>query len=215
MQLHHIRAAGTLLLTLGTAATACRRPEGAATDTLRGTDSAAAAPALPGRADTSVIGWDSAAPPSGTITTVPVSRDQPKDAPPAAADTVRGIVAETGALPVTSIVVRPAGGRSVTILGPLAREIGRAAGAELWVSGRRTPAGLAAEAYAVRTVDGEAAVDGMVARDGDRLVLVTPAGRRPIARPPAALQGMIGARVWLVGALDGSITSYGVLRDAP
>jgi hypothetical protein len=212
MKLHHIRLAATAVLALGTVATSCRRPEGAATDSLRGADSAAATPSLPGPGDTAILGWDSATSP---VTTVPVSPDQPQRAPRTAADTVRGIVAEVGSLPVTSVVVRPAGGRSVTILGPLAREIGRAAGAEVWVSGGRTAEGLAAEQYAVRSVDGEPAVDGALAREGDRLVLVTPAGRRPIARPPAALQGMIGARVWLVGALDGSITSYGVLRDAP
>lgn len=215
MDLHQITIAGAVLLALGTGVAGCRRPESAATDSLRGRDSAMAAPTLPGRADTSILGWDSAAPPPVPITTVPITRDRSKEGPAAAMDTVRGIVAEVGSVPVTSIVVRPAGGRSVTIIGNLAREIGRAAGADVWVSGRRTPAGLEADRYAVRTVDGESAIDGTLARDGDRLVLVTPTGRLPIARPPAALQGMIGARVWLVGALDGSITSYGVLRDAP
>lgn len=215
MEFNQIRLATVSLLALATAAGACRRPEGAAADSLRGRDSAVASPTLPMRADTSILGWDSAAPPPVPIRTVPVTRDRTKDGSPATMDTLRGIVAEVGSVPVTSIVIRPAGGRSVPIIGNLAREIGRAAGAEVWVSGRRTPAGLEADRYAVRTVDGEAATDGTLARDGDRLVLVTPSGRRPIARPPAALQGMIGARVWLVGALDGSITSYGVLRDAP
>lgn len=136
-------------------------------------------------------------------------------APQAPADTVRGIVAEVGSQPMTSIVVRPSGGRSVPIVGPLAAEIRRAAGAEVWVSGSRGPAGLDAARYAVRSVDGQVAIDGTLAADGNGLVLVTPSGRRAIARPPAALRGMIGARVWLVGALDGPIASYGVLREPP
>ncbi|MBA3889426.1 MAG: hypothetical protein H0X64_02750 [Gemmatimonadaceae bacterium] len=114
---------------------------------------------------------------------------------------------------MTSIVVRPASGGAVTITGPLAREIARAAGADLWVSGVRGQPGLEARAYAVRSVDGEPAVDGVLARDGDRIVLVTPAGRRTITQPLQALRGMIGARVWLVGPLDGTIASYGVLRE--
>lgn len=135
-------------------------------------------------------------------------------APPAAGrDTLRGIVAEVGSMPMTSIVIRPAGGRSVTITGDLAREIGRAAGAEVWVSGTRTERGIEAVRYAIRSVDGQPAVDGTLARDGDRLVLVNESGRHVIARPPAGLRDRVGARVFLVGSLDGSITSYGILRE--
>ena len=139
------------------------------------------------------------------------SGSAPAQASPA--DTVRGIIAETGSTPVTQVVVRAPGGRVTAISGPLAREIGRASGAELWVRGRRDGQALEATAYAVRTIDGQPAVDGILARDGDRLVLVTAGGRRPIAQPLQALWGMIGARVWLVGPLDGRITSYGVLRE--
>lgn len=129
------------------------------------------------------------------------------------ADTVRGIVSEVGSFPMISVVVQPASDGAVTITGALAGEIGRAAGAEVRVSGKRSAHSLEATSYAVRTVDGEAAVDGVLAEDGGRLVLLTGAGRRPIARPLQALRGMIGARVWLVGPLDGTITSYGVLRE--
>jgi hypothetical protein len=139
--------------------------------------------------------------------------DSARGASPVGADTVRGIVSEVGSFPMTSVVVRPAGGAVVTITGDLAREIARAGGAEVWVSGLRGAQGLEARSYAVRTVDGAAAADGVLARDGERLVLVTPAGSRPIARPLQAFRGMIGARVWLVGPLDGTITSYGVLRE--
>lgn len=131
----------------------------------------------------------------------------------ASTDSVRGIVSAVGSFPMTSVVVRPASGDAITITGPLAGEIARAAGAEVWVSGDRAARSIAARSYAVRTVDGEPAVDGILERDGDGLVLVTRSGRRPIARPLQALRGMIGARVWLVGPLDGTITSYGILRE--
>ena len=129
------------------------------------------------------------------------------------ADTVRGTVAVVGSFPVTSVVVRPAGGRDVTVTGPLASEIRRAAGADVWISGMRSAEGIEASRYVVRTVDGDAVVDGTVALEGDRVVLVTAQGRRTIARPPQALRQMAGARVWLVGPLDGTIASYGVLRE--
>lgn len=130
-------------------------------------------------------------------------------------DTLRGIVSEVGSVPVTSIVIRPAGERSVPVLGRLAREIGQAAGADVWVRGRRGPAGIVVEEYAVRAVDGEQAVDGVIRAEGPGLVLVTGSGPRPLARPPEALRGMIGARVWVAGDPNGTITSYGVLREAP
>lgn len=137
----------------------------------------------------------------------------PDSAIAAAPDTVRGIVSEVGSRPMTSVVVQPARGGAITITGALAREVARAAGAEVWVWGRRSGQGLDAVAYAVRTVDGEPVLDGVLTRDGDRIVLVTPEGRHPIARPLQAFRGMIGARVWLVGPADGTIASYGVLRE--
>jgi hypothetical protein len=242
MERHRIRAGTLALLALGLAVGACRRPERAAADSAGAVaDSVAAANAvLPDTAlavrDTTVVATD--VPGSGAAGTAPAragarpagatrpaapapapgGRTAPPATPaaePAQEDTVRGIVAEVGSVPITSIVVRPAGGRSVTMLGSLAKEIGRAAGAEVWVSGHRTPEGLHAMRYAVRAVDGEPAVDGVLASEDGGLVLVTAGGRRRIVRPPQALRGMVGARVWLVGPIDGGITSYGVLREAP
>lgn len=145
--------------------------------------------------------------------TTPVAGAQTGRSQRVSADTVRGVVSEVGSHPMTSVVVRPPAGGAITITGGLAREIARAAGAEVWLTGTREGQRFEARGYAVRTVDGEPAADGVLARDGDRLVLVTPAGRRTIAQPLQALRGMIGARVWLVGPLDGTITSYGVLRE--
>ena len=197
----------------------------------RGDDSAVAdtAPVLPATFDTTgpvpaTPAGDSSEKPGTPPATGAVPRasdpgrttpavSSPGASPRTAADTVRGTVAVVGSFPVTSVVVRPPGGRDVTITGPLAREIRRAAGAEVWISGTRTAEGVEASRYAVRRVDGDAVADGTLALEGDRMVLVTPNGRHPIARPPQALRDMVGARVWLVGPLDGTIASYGVLRE--
>lgn len=241
MERHRIPAGALALLALGLAVGACRRPERAAADSagaapdsvaaanavlpetaLAVRDTTAVATGLPGLGEGRAPAGAGARPAGAARPAAPAAPPGGRTAPattkaaePAQEDTVRGIVAEVGSVPITSIVVRPAGGRSVTILGSLAKEIGMAAGAEVWVSGHRTPEGLHAMRYAVRSVDGEPAVDGVLAAEDGGLVLVTAGGRHRIVRPPQALRGMVGARVWLVGPIEGGITSYGVLREAP
>jgi hypothetical protein len=162
-------------------------------------------------------GSPSSTPPRGTGG----ARTPPPPAPPggapaaaASSDTARGIVAVVGAVPITSVVLRPAAGGQITLRGPLAREIGGASGADVWVRGRRVDARtIEVASYAVRSVDGVTAITGTLTADGDRLVLVTDDGRRhAIARPPAPLREHIGARVWISGDLGTAITAYGILR---
>lgn len=200
-----VRAAIVVVAACGVAA-GCGR-SGPAPDTTAG----AAAPDTSVGVDASrdTTGRDGAA----VETTVVSTSARPANPASVALDTIRGVVAEVGSQPMTSVIVQQGAGRAVTIRGELAREIARAAGAEVWVRGRRDQQALEATAYAVRRVDGEPALDGILAREGDRVVLVTPTGRHPIARPLQAFRGMIGARVWLVGPVDGTISSYGVLRD--
>jgi hypothetical protein len=129
-------------------------------------------------------------------------------------DRARGIAAVVGSIPVTQVIVRPASGRPVTVTGPLAKEIGGASGADVWVRGRRAADGsIEATSYSVRSVDGARAITGTLTADGDRLVLVGDDGRRhPLARPPAALRQQVGARVWITGDPAGAIASFGILR---
>jgi nucleoside-diphosphate-sugar epimerase len=89
-----------------------------------------------------------------------------------------------------------------------------ASGADVVVRGRRTgDRAIEVSGYEVRTVDGVTAITGTLTAEGDRLVLVTDAGRRyPIARPPAPLREHVGARVWVTGDPATTIGSYGVLR---
>lgn len=151
----------------------------------------------------------------------PADRVQSAPPPPArrpspseASDTARGIVAVVGAIPITEVVLRPPDGRQITLSGTLAREIGAASGADVWVRGRRVDARtIDVAAYAVRSVDGVTAITGTLTADGDRLVLVTDDGQRhPVARPPAPLRQHVGSRVWITGDLSKTITAYGVLR---
>jgi hypothetical protein len=132
----------------------------------------------------------------------------------AGSDTARGIAAVTGSTPVTQVVLRPTGARSIALTGPLASEIGSASGADVWVRGRRVnDRTFEVASYAVRSVDGVSATTGLLVADGDRLVLVSDDGRRHvIARPPAPLRDHVGARVWVSGDLGTTITAYGVLR---
>jgi hypothetical protein len=149
--------------------------------------------------------------PQSPATPPPPSDRRP---PTSASDTARGIVAVVGAVPITQVVLRPSFGRPITLTGALAREIGVASGADVWVRGQRVDARtIEVESYAVRSVDGVTAITGTLAADGDRLVLVTDDGRRhPIARPPAPLREHVGARVWISGDLGSTINAYGVLR---
>jgi hypothetical protein len=58
------------------------------------------------------------------------------------------------------------------------------------------------------------AVDGVLAREGERWFVVTADGRRlPVARLPAALRGRAGARVWLAGPPGEAPAAFGVIAD--
>lgn len=84
----------------------------------------------------------------------------------------------------------------------------------MWVRGRRVNERTFDVArYAVRTVDGVAAVTGTLTADGNRLVLVDDDGQRHVvANPPQSLRDLVGSRVWITGDLSTGIAAYGVLR---
>ena len=131
-----------------------------------------------------------------------------------AMDTLRGIVAVVGTEHDKHVVIRPAGGRAVTLSGPQAALVGRASGAEVWVSGTSEAGALTVTEFSVRTVDGIAAVDGTLMAEGVGLVLQTPDGKRhPIANPPEALRQHVGGRVWISGNLNQGPVAYGIIQD--
>ncbi len=163
-------------------------------------------------------------PPSSSKSEPSVKTAPPAVTPPAtkspgapATDTIRGIAAVVGTERDRHTIIRPAGGRAVTLEGPQATLVGRASGAEVWVAGTPGERGaLTVTEFAVRMVDGIVALDGTLATDGDRLVLVTPDSKRhPIAHPPDALRQHVGGRVWISGNLDQGPVAYGIIQDKP
>jgi hypothetical protein len=131
---------------------------------------------------------------------------------PMAADTARGIVEIVGAEPITSVRIATADGR-LTLTGPDADGLRLAAGTEVWVAGTREAGdGFRIEAFAVRAIDGMAAVDGILELDGDAAVLVTRTGDRVRFAPaPAGLRPLEGRRVWIAGPAGGEPQAWGSL----
>ncbi|MHB1095078.1 MAG: hypothetical protein ACYC3F_02810 [Gemmatimonadaceae bacterium] len=138
------------------------------------------------------------------------------------ADTVRGIVERVGSDPTTLLVVRGTDGAACAfqLTAPPAFE-----GLEVTLWGRRdlTSATMlpgvfctfAAERYAVRAVDGIAAMDGMLRIDGSSYAIETDGARRPLRDVPATLRAQVGARIYWAGPLDRAPAAYGVLAPAP
>ena len=93
----------------------------------------------------------------------------------AGTDSVRGIVSVVGTAQESRVVLRPPrGGRSVTLIGPEARTVGRLSGADVLAIGTRDEHGqLRVSRFTVRTVDGNIALDGTLIARGTRLLVVT------------------------------------------
>jgi hypothetical protein len=138
------------------------------------------------------------------------------DAPPVRADTLRGTVRIAGSEPMTSRVLEPSdGGPAVTLEGERT-VLERLAGIEVAVEGEPAAAGrFRVTRVHVRAANGVPAVDGVLARDGGRDVLVLGDGsRRVITTLPRPLRTRTGAWIWLAGPLDGDIDSFGVIADS-
>jgi len=144
----------------------------------------------------------------------------PADAAPAGAgaavreDTLRGTVRITGSEPAVTYVVADAAGRHTALEGDPA-VLQRLNGLEVAFRGEaRGAAPFRVTRTEVRAVNGVPAVDGVLARDVGRDVLLTRDGvRHVIARLPEGLRGAVGSRVWLAGPLDGDIDSFGIIVD--
>ena len=143
--------------------------------------------------------------------------DHAADGPPPGArsepgDTARGVVAVTGADPLTRVVLRHGDGSTTTIAGAIADTLRRAAGLEVAVAGERTEHGLEGDAFRVLRLERLPAADGRLEVEGDAAILVTADGRRlrfPAA--PAALRELAGRRVWIAGEPGSEPQSWGRL----
>jgi hypothetical protein len=155
--------------------------------------------------------------PAGTDARAPVGTDA--RAPfgtdaraPVGTDSLKGIVRVVGidALPVVTLVPDDAS-RSVTLDGP--PSLRRVAGLRIAVVGERSGARLAVRRFTVLAANGVPATDGVLAADGDALVLVTSDGtRHRLVNPPPLLRSSVGHRAWVSGALDRAPVAYGIIE---
>jgi hypothetical protein len=136
-----------------------------------------------------------------------------------AGDSVRGVVERVGSEPTAALVLRAGDGPMCMLVVPAPPPA--LAGLEVTVWGaRRAPAAplpgvacaIAVERYAVRAVDGIAAMDGVLRIDGGAYALETADGvRHALTAVPSALRSAVGARIYWVGPLDRAPAAYGVL----
>lgn len=146
--------------------------------------------------------------------------DAPADASVATgSDSLRGTVRVVGAAPGLLVLEGTAVGVvDLTIADD--RALRGADGLEVAVVGRATgPTGLtpsrsgfAVARFAVRAVDGIAAVDGVLELDGSEYRLRLADGTQArLASPPEALRAVVGARIYWAGPLEASPRAYGIL----
>jgi len=114
------------------------------------------------------------------------------------------------------VVIKPVGGgKTVTLVGDQAADVGRLSGADIWVVGQRDSSSrLTVRRFQVRRIDGAPALDGMLSEREGRLLLVTDdAKEHEISNPPATLRQQVGSRVWVTGSLSTGAVIFGVIRS--
>jgi hypothetical protein len=132
-----------------------------------------------------------------------------------APDSLTGIISIAGTGFEQQLVLRS--GNNATVLsaaGPDSAALSRLGGIEVLVVGNRSTRVFQVKRFAVLSVAGSPVVDGVLNNEGGGLVLETSSGRMRLGNPPAALRGMIGARVWIGGPLDRGPNTYGVIVPA-
>jgi len=133
-------------------------------------------------------------------------------ATPAATDSLAGVVSVTGTSYEQHLVLRVgADARSLAASPGDSAALVRLGGAEISVYGKAGVDRFAVAAFTVRAVNGEDVVDGVLLREGTRLVLRTRTARLALGNPPAALDSLIGARIWVGGPIDVGPNVYGVI----
>ena len=147
-------------------------------------------------------------------------RDQPARLPASASSEggiieLRGTVTVVGNAPVTQVKLRTVNGGDRTLTGPESGSLRRVAGLEVKLSGTTAAGGeLSVRDFTVLSADGQAALDGMLEREGNAVYLRTAAGRVRLGNPPAALVTLAGARVWLTGSPERGPNTFGIITPA-
>jgi hypothetical protein len=133
-----------------------------------------------------------------------------------APESLLGIVSITGTSFEQRIVLRSGNTSTYLATSPSdSASLSRVAGIEVVVRGRAEKQAFRVASFMAKRVDGAPVVDGLLMRDGDRLLLETANGRVPLGNPPAAFRAMVGARVWVGGPLDTGPNVYGVIVPPP
>jgi hypothetical protein len=84
---------------------------------------------------------------------------------------------------------------------------------EVSVRGENEGNALRVQRFTVTHAGNAPVADGIIQRDGDRLVLETVNRRFGLGNPPAEFWQLVGARVWVQGPLDTGPLVYGVIRQ--
>lgn len=134
-------------------------------------------------------------------------------------DTITGTVRQVGGTPFTRTVVEGET-TSATVVGPLAGELTRLAGAEVRVVGPAAegefpgPA-IRVEGYEVLSVDGDDPLVGLLRHEaGSGYRVETADGEAvPLRSVPPGLGAAAGGKVWVVVDESGGVLRYGVLRE--
>ncbi len=140
-------------------------------------------------------------------------------------DTVRGTISFVGSEPGIEVVITPAKSEPYAVIGGQVARLKALGKVEVMLAGRVTrlrsmtasPMGLKvfeADKFVVRAADGVPVYDGVIAREGDKFLLISASGRRwPVDHLPPTLRTLVGARVFLAGPLDKDPVSYGVISE--
>ena len=205
-----------LSIIFGLASVACAS-EGAKVES-GGRDSTiiAGAPAVPVSQPPAETGAAPVTKTTTPVTNVPATKGPSSTVTPSRPDSIRGIVSVVGTSFDKRVMIAERGTqRRVEVVGTQASLIGHVAGAEVSASGPLSGTQLNASRFVVRSVDGQAAIDGTLRTEGGALFIVTAEGvRTRITAPPPPLVGHDGARVWITGDPTKAVSSFGFI-DPP
>jgi len=132
-------------------------------------------------------------------------------------DSVVGVIAVTGTSFEQQVMLR-ADDRWVRLRVGSADSaaLTRLGGVEAVVRGVADATGFGVRSFTVLRVDGAHVFDGVLRRDAGRLVLETTTGARlELGNPPPAFPALVGARLWIGGALATGPNVYGVIVPPP
>ncbi|MBA2686261.1 MAG: hypothetical protein H0U66_17390 [Gemmatimonadaceae bacterium] len=134
-------------------------------------------------------------------------------AQPTSRDSLVGIVSVTGTSFEQYIVLRTSSGIRALALSSTADSAALATlgGVEVKAYGTAHADRFELSAFSVKSVDGAAVIDGVLMRDGSHYSLRTRGGDVALGNPPAALEKLVGARLWVGGPLDSGPNVYGVI----